>query len=185
MSSRSAPRTTISPIPAISSTAEAATAANCLETKSILVSPTRLNILKCVTSRLRSSRSHTSRPAYRAVNTLVRMPMMRVTANPRTWSVPIRNRINAVMKVVTLASTMVVNALAKPLRMLILRLEPRACSSRMRSKISTLASTAMPIVSTMPASPGRVKVASMRLITPITSTMFSTRHRSATSPSTR
>ena len=34
-----------------------------------------------------------------------------------------------------------------------------AISSRMRSKISTLASTAIPIVSTMPAMPGMVRVA--------------------------
>ena len=33
-------------------------------------------------------------------------------------------------------------------------------SSRMRSKMRTLASTAIPIESTMPASPGRVSVAS-------------------------
>ena len=36
---------------------------------------------------------------------------------------------------------------------------PRASSSRMRSKMSTLASTAMPTESTSPASPGSVSVA--------------------------
>ena len=37
---------------------------------------------------------------------------------------------------------------------------PWSSSSRMRSKISTFASTAMPIESTKPASPGSVSVAS-------------------------
>ena len=39
-------------------------------------------------------------------------------------------------------------------------------SSRMRSKISTLASTAMPTVSAMPASPGSVKVPSIIAMIP-------------------
>ena len=45
------------------------------------------------------------------VNMEVRMPMNRVTANPCTDPVPAANRITATIRVVILASRMVVKAL--------------------------------------------------------------------------
>ncbi len=48
-------------------------------------------------------------------------------------------------------------------------------SSRIRSKMITLASTAIPTVSTTPASPGSVSVASNSDITPISSSRFASR----------
>ncbi len=53
----------------------------------------------------------------------------------------------------------------------------------MRSKMSTLASTAMPMVSTTPAMPLRVKVALIIAMTPRTKRMFTARAKLATMPS--
>ena len=53
-------------------------------------------------------------------------------------------------------SMIVTVAFAKPFRIAIRAAAPFFSSSRMRSKISTLASTDIPTVSTRPASPGRV-----------------------------
>ncbi|MCY1419505.1 hypothetical protein D9M71_350950 [compost metagenome] len=49
---------------------------------------------------------------------------------------------------------------------------PLASSSRIREKISTLASTAMPMVSTIPAMPGSVRVAPRIDISATSSTML-------------
>ena len=70
------------------------------------------------------------------------------------------------MAVVTLESRMAVNARSYALRTASLSDSPRSCSSRRRSKISTFASTAMPIVSTSAAMPGRVNVAPIIADTP-------------------
>ena len=67
----------------------------------------------------------------------------------------------------TCESKIVTQARLNPLRICCARLAPRSFSSRMRSKTSTLASTAMPIVSASPASPGSEKVAWMKAIDPI------------------
>ena len=69
--------------------------------------------------------------------------------------------------------------------MALVRTLPLASSSRMRSKIRMLASTAMPMVSTMPAMPGSVMVALVRAIVPSTSTVFTSSARSATTPQKR
>ena len=53
----------------------------------------------------------------------------------------------------------VVNALLYPASIADIGVRPNKTSSLIRSKISTFASTAMPIVSTIPAIPGRVRVA--------------------------
>ena len=64
-------------------------------------------------------------------------------------------------------------------------LAPRSASSRMRSKISTLTSTAMPIVSARPARPGRVKVALTAAIEATSRKMFSMSATTATTPAKR
>ena len=70
----------------------------------------------------------------------------------------------AVMSVVRFASTMVVVALPNPLRIAMRSVEPRSISSRIRSKISTFASTDMPTVSTRPASPVKLNGCLTRMI---------------------
>ena len=59
---------------------------------------------------------------------------------------------------VTCESKIVTQARLNPLRICWARLAPRSFSSRIRSKTSTLASTAIPIVSARPARPGSEKV---------------------------
>ena len=54
------------------------------------------------------------RVSVKAVKTVVTMPIASVTANPLIGPVPSQNRIAAAMKVVTLASTTVASARAKP-----------------------------------------------------------------------
>jgi hypothetical protein len=54
------------------------------------------------------------------------------------------------------------------------RLRPRRRSSRMRSLTSTLASTAVPMVSTKPAMPGSVSVAFRIAMTPRITNTFRT-----------
>ena len=68
-----------------------------------------------------------------------------------------QNSAMAVIRVVTWESTMVHRALPKPPSILDRTGLPRAYSSLIRSNIKTLASTAMPMESTMPAIPGRVR----------------------------
>ena len=85
-------------------------------------------------------------------------PTDKVIAKPFTGPVPMKYKINAVIKVVTLASNMVTNALEKPSRIAL-------CgslffnSSLILENIRTFASTAMPTVKTIPAIPGSVKEA--------------------------
>ena len=66
------------------------------------------------------------------------------------------NRIKAINRVVMLASKILLKARSKPATMADLGRTPFASSSRIRSKISTLASTAIPMVKTIPAIPGKV-----------------------------
>ena len=94
-----------------------------------------------------------------AVNMLARMPMDRVTAKPLTGPVPNWKRKSAAIRVVMFASRIVPKARANPVSMAARTVLPTFSSSRMRSKISTLASTAMPMVRITPAMPGRVRVA--------------------------
>ena len=95
-----------------------------------------------------------------AVNSEAMMPMESVTAKPRigpvpNWKSTKRGEQRGELRVDD-GGEGVGEALAAP------RLGRLAASisSRMRSKISTLASTAMPIERTMPAMPGRVSAAS-------------------------
>ena len=95
------------------------------------------------------------------------MPRVRVTAKPRTGPVPNWYRMAATMIVVRLESTMERLARSKPALMALGGVRPRANSSRIRSKMRTFASTAMPMVSTTPAMPGRVRVAPSAAMPPI------------------
>ncbi len=61
---------------------------------------------------------------------------------------------------------------------------PARSSSRMRSLISTFASTAIPTVSAMPAMPGNVRVASKKARTARSNRMLRTTITSATRPAT-
>ena len=94
-------------------------------------------------------------------------PRVRVTAKPRTGPVPNWYRMAATMIVVRLESTMEMVARSNPTATASSGFRPCRISSRIRSKISTLASTDMPMVSTMPAMPGRVRVAPSAAMPPI------------------
>ena len=86
-------------------------------------------------------------------------PMISEVAKPRTGPVPVERRMKPAIRVVTWASKMVQNARSYPWSTAARAVFPLASSSRTRSLISTLASTAMPRVRTKPAMPGRVRVA--------------------------
>ena len=99
--------------------------------------------------------------------------------------VPKPNSTTAAMRVVTLASRMVEKAFWYPDWMLACGVFRLRSSSRIRSKMRTFASTAMPTVSTMPAIPGRVRVAWSMDSTATMSTRLAARARFATSPKRR
>ena len=80
------------------------------------------------------------------------------------------------------ASTIVIRALAYPLSMAAFGDFPSLASSRILSKIRTLASTAMPIVSTIPAIPGSVRVALKAARAPMIIMIFIMRARFAMKP---
>ena len=87
------------------------------------------------------------------------MPNDKVTANPLTGPEPNPNNITAAISVVTLASIIVFNACLYPISTEAIGERPDLISSLILSNIKTLASTAIPIVKTIPAIPGNVKVA--------------------------
>ena len=94
---------------------------------------------------------------------LAKTPIMRLIANPVISPPPNRspNQMSTiqVIRVEKLPSLMAGQARLKPTSMDEARVRPMRTSSFIRSNISTLASIAMPIVSTMPAMPGKVSVA--------------------------
>ena len=94
-----------------------------------------------------------------AVKREVPIPISKVVANPLIGPVPKIKRIKAVRPVVILASKIEESALLKPSAMAFRSPLPLISSSRTRSKISTLASTEIPIVNTIPAIPGSVNTA--------------------------
>src|SRR5690606_30891799 len=130
-----------------------------------------------------------ARSRNRVTNTAVIMlamtPMDRVTAKPRTGPVPRQARAAAAISVVTLASRMALRALRKPTSMAARTVDPACSSSRMRSKMTTLASTAMPTDRMMPAMPGRVRVALMPARVPSTMMPYRTSARLAARPGRR
>ena len=81
--------------------------------------------------------------------------MQSVTANPRTGPVPNWKRMSPVISVVILASTMADTALLKPSSTAVRGARRRSSSSRMRSKMSTFASTAIPIERISPRDAGQ------------------------------
>ena len=87
------------------------------------------------------------------------IPMERVTAKPLMGPVPNCSRARAAKSVVTFASRIVRKAFPKPSCIAALGFSVRLISSLMRWKINTFASTAMPMVNTIPAMPGKVNVA--------------------------
>ena len=86
---------------------------------------------------------------------------------------------------VTLASTIVREALSNPCLTANRNLAPFTNSSRMRSKISTFASTLMPTVNTKPARPGRVNGAEIKMISAKVNRTFNSNTKQATRPEKR
>ncbi len=127
-------------------------------------------------------RSKTTREMNSAENNEVRIPMINVVAKPRIGPVPKAYRIIPVSNVVTFASMMALFEFLYPSTSAALNPLPRRISSRIRSKISTLASTAIPIVKTIPAIPGSVNTAPKLFNIPKMKNMFTRRARFATRP---
>ena len=94
-----------------------------------------------------------------ALNMDARIPAISVTANPLMGPTPNEYKIAPTKNVVMFASKIALNAFEYPPSIAALSVLPVARSSRTRSKISTLASTAIPMVNTIPAIPGSVRVA--------------------------
>ena len=94
-----------------------------------------------------------------AVKTDVIIPIDNVTANPLTGPVPRKNKTRDAINVVTFASSIVPRDLVYPDSTADIGFFSLLISSLILSKIITLASTAIPIVNTIPAIPGRVNVA--------------------------
>ena len=113
------------------------------------------------------------------------MPRQSVTANPRTGPVPNWNRIRPEQNVVTFESRIAYQARSKPLSIAARGVLPRRSSSRMRSRISTLASTAIPMVRTMPAIPGSDSVNPKAANAPTRKRMFRRSAASAITPPPR
>ena len=87
-------------------------------------------------------------------------PSAKVMANPFTVPEPKTPRTAAAINVVTLPSTMAESAFLNPISMAAITLLPAAISSRIRAKMITLASTAIPMERMIPAIPGNVRVIS-------------------------
>ena len=119
-----------------------------------------------------------------AVNNEVKIPIHKVTAKPLTGPDPIANKTTPTIKVVKLESIIVAKAYSNPRKILALGYMPNRISSRMRSKIKTFASTAMPKVKTIPAIPGSVSVAPIKDIIATNKTKFASKAMSAIIPNT-
>ena len=117
-----------------------------------------------------------------AVNKEVPIPINKVVANPLMGPVPKTNKISAVKPVVILASKIEDNALLNPSAIALRVPLPLLSSSRTRSKISTLASTEIPIVKTIPAIPGKVSTAPKPARIPNINNIFNNRAMSAKKP---
>ena len=97
------------------------------------------------------------------MKTEVIIPKPSVTEKPLTGPDPIANKITAVINVVIFASIIAESAFSYPNSIALAGPLFNLISSLMRSKIKTFASTAIPIVNTIPAIPGSVNVAPMAL----------------------
>ena len=117
-----------------------------------------------------------------AVNRVVPIPIINVTAKPLMGPIPTRNKINAVKKVVILPSRIADKECLKPSSTASAKPFPARNSSLIRSYIITLASTAIPSVNTIPAIPGKVKVELNPAIKPTIINKFNKSTRLATTP---
>jgi hypothetical protein len=93
-----------------------------------------------------------------AVNIETKTPIARATAKPLTGPVPIKYKIEAVIKEEIFESLIEDQALLNPDSSACLGFLPHLFSSFILSKIKILASTAIPIDKINPAIPARVKV---------------------------
>ena len=114
-----------------------------------------------------------------AVNKEVPIPINKVVANPLIGPVPKTNKIKAVKPVVIFASKIEDKALLNPSATDFCAPFPLRNSSRIRSKISTFASTDIPMVNTIPAIPGNVNTAPKPARIPKINKMFNAKAISA------
>ena len=120
-----------------------------------------------------------------AVNMLRTMPRLKVTANPLIGPLPKKNKITAANNVVTFESKIVTKARLNPASIEARRVFPARNSSLNRSKINTLASTAIPMDKMIPAIPGSVSVAFSIFIDTKSNTTYNSRDTFATKPDSR
>ena len=113
------------------------------------------------------------------------IPRASVWAKPRTVPEPRKPRTAAAIRVVTLPSMMADRAFWKPIFMAAFTVFPEAISSRIRAKMITFASTAMPMDRIMPATPGRVRVMSKPYRRSTMSSTYSPRARALARPGTQ
>ena len=106
---------------------------------------------------------------------MVKIPTPSVKENPFMGPDPMKNKIIAANNVVIFASRIAVLDLVYPLSKAIKLFFSFLSSSLILSKIKTLASTAIPTVNIIPAIPGKVKVASKIVRTPIKSNKLITK----------
>ena len=103
-------------------------------------------------------------------NSVVSIPTPRVIENPLIGPEPMKKRITAAIKVVILASKIVVRDFVYPESKATIELFSFFNSSLILSKIKTFASTAIPTVKIIPAIPGSVRVASNNVRIPTNKT---------------
>ncbi|TMD94217.1 MAG: hypothetical protein E6I76_12670 [Chloroflexi bacterium] len=120
-----------------------------------------------------------------ALNIDTATPSPRVSAKPLTTSVPKTHSTTQAIIVEMLLSRIAGHARRKPASTERGTLRPWRSSSRVRSKMSTLASTAMPSISTRPASPGRVKAAFTMTMKATVNTRLAISATQATMPAKR
>ena len=113
---------------------------------------------------------------------MVKIPTPKVTEKPFTGPDPIKNKMNAAIRVVMFASKIVVLDFVYPASKAIIGFFSFLVSSLIRSKIKTFASTAIPTVKIIPAIPGKVYVASNKVRIPISKKRFETRAKLAINP---
>ena len=119
-----------------------------------------------------------------AVNIEVKIPTDKVIAKPCTGPVPTMYKISATINVVKLASTIVMSARSYPDEIASKGFIFRFNSSLILEKINTFASTAIPMVNTIPAIPGKVKVADKIDIIEAIKIKFNTTAKLARNPNT-
>ena len=105
-----------------------------------------------------ASRPSIARVATTAVSTETTVPISSMSAKPFTWAVATANSTSAVIAVTTFASTIVWKPFWYPVAIAARVDFPDRTSSLMRSKMTTFASAATPIVRIRPAKPGSVSV---------------------------